>query len=67
MEELEGKTYNTIKFPIMINGSPKYLAGYTMDITEKRNAEQEKERLYTQLLQSQKMESIGRLAGGVCP
>lgn len=65
VEELEGKTYNTIKFPIMINGITKYLAGYTMDITEKRNAEQEKERLYAQLLQSQKMESIGRLAGGV--
>lgn len=65
VEELDGKTYTTIKFPMMINGVPKYLAGYTMDITEKKLAEQEKEKLYTQLLQSQKMESIGRLAGGV--
>lgn len=65
VEELDGKTYTTIKFPIRINGVPKYLAGYTMDITEKKLAEQEKEKLYTQLLQSQKMESIGRLAGGV--
>lgn len=65
VEELDGQTYTTIKFPIRINGVPKYLAGYTMDITEKKLAEQEKEKLYTQLLQSQKMESIGRLAGGV--
>lgn len=65
VEELDGRTYTTIKFPIMINGVPKYLAGYTMDITERKLAEQEKEKLYTQLLQSQKMESIGRLAGGV--
>lgn len=35
------------------------------DITERRDAEMEKDRIQSQLLQSNKMESIGRLAGSV--
>ena len=35
------------------------------DITERKEAEEEKEKLRVQLLQAQKMESVGRLAGGV--
>ncbi len=35
------------------------------DMTEKKKADEEKEKLQRQLLQAQKMESIGRLAGGV--
>ncbi|MBL8643081.1 MAG: PAS domain S-box protein, partial [Rhodospirillaceae bacterium] len=37
----------------------------TRDITERRNQEQREEQLKTQLAEAQKMESIGRLAGGV--
>jgi nitrogen-specific signal transduction histidine kinase len=35
------------------------------DVTDRKRAEEEKEKLQMQLLQAQKMESIGRLAGGV--
>ena len=38
-EELNGRTYSTIKFPIKIEGKPTYLAGYTIDITEQKQAE----------------------------
>jgi len=50
--------------PIVIRGE-KILHVAWRDITERRRAEEEKERLRSQLMQAHKMESIGRLAGGV--
>jgi len=60
-EELNGRSYTTIKFPI-VRRDKSLLAGYTIDITDRKRADEEKIRLQGQLLQSQKMESIGRLA-----
>jgi len=42
-----------------------YMAGTVRDITERKLAEEEKAKTAAQLLQSQKMEAVGRLAGGV--
>jgi PAS domain S-box-containing protein len=42
-----------------------YLVGCGVDITQRKEAEAARARLESQLLQSQKLDSIGRLAGGV--
>ncbi len=47
------------------NGRPIGMRGVTMDITASRQAEDERKHLETQLRLSQKLESVGRLAGGV--
>ncbi|MBW2006084.1 MAG: PAS domain S-box protein, partial [Deltaproteobacteria bacterium] len=46
-------------------GHPIGFRGIIVDITERKRAEQEKQRLEAQLQRSQKMEAIGTLAGGV--
>jgi PAS domain S-box-containing protein len=50
--------------PVTIVGK-HCLVGIFRDITARKKAEEEKAKLQDQLLQSQKMESVGRLAGGV--
>jgi PAS domain S-box-containing protein len=40
-EEFDGRFYETIKFPIELMGRPKYLAGFTIDITERVKAAME--------------------------
>jgi len=53
---------STGKFKI---GDRQILCGVIRDITERKEAEEERLKLEGQLQQGQKMESIGRLAGGV--
>jgi PAS domain S-box-containing protein len=54
------------KVPILDGEGKAYaVLGVFEDITERKRAEEERERLQEQLNQSQKLESIGRLAGGV--
>ncbi len=46
IEEVSGRFYNTIKFPIKIRNK-QFLAGYSIDITERENIKRENELLYT--------------------
>ncbi len=41
------------------------MVGFFTDISERKKAEEEKEKINLQLLQAQKMESVGRLAGTI--
>ena len=58
---------------IFDDGCPRYdskdefigYIGHCLDITERKNAEEEKDKLEAQLIKAQKMESVALLAGGV--
>ena len=46
-------------------GKPLYFISLVQDITAAKKADEDNQRLQTQLLQAQKMEAIGSLAGGI--
>ncbi|MEI6520119.1 MAG: PocR ligand-binding domain-containing protein [bacterium] len=57
---------DTIKMPVLNESSEVVgTVGISRDITERKREEKEKAKLENQLQQAQKMESVGRLAGGV--
>ena len=47
-EDFNGRSYTTIKFPILLEGT-NFLAGYTIDLTERKRAEEELRRRENQL------------------
>jgi len=56
---------NVVSFVRDENGVPVGILSVSRDITERKEAEKEQEKLQEQLVMAQKMESVGRLAGGI--
>jgi PAS domain S-box-containing protein len=63
-ENFDGRSYTTIKFPI-VQGEKTLLAGYTIDVTDRKQAEAERGKLESQNRQLHKAESLNRMAGAI--
>ena len=55
----------SLSIRLIWSGQNRHILGIIRDVTEREKARIEQERLEAELRQAQKMESIGRLAGGV--
>ena len=58
-EELNGRSYWTIKFPIAVEGKPPYLAGYAIDITEQKQAAENIARINERLMLAARAAHLG--------
>lgn len=57
--------WQVLKFPFQDERGARYIGGMALDITEKVKAEEQLRQAEEQVRQAQKMEAVGRLAGGV--
>jgi len=65
-EERDGQYYQVRMHPVFDeHGDVVHITSLSLNITANKRAEEEREKLQRQLLQAQRMESVGRLAGGV--
>ncbi|NJC95864.1 MAG: PAS domain S-box protein [Anaerolineae bacterium] len=58
-EELNGRVYETTKFPIFIDGQPEMLAGFTVDITERKRIENALEESQRRLSTAMRATKVG--------
>ena len=66
MDQWGNRLFHHNAWPVKDNDDTvERVAVFSVDVTDIKRAEAEKERLQSQLNQAQKMESVGRLAGGV--
>ncbi|CAG1009420.1 Phytochrome-like protein cph1 [Anaerolineales bacterium] len=63
VEELNGRVYETTKFPVFKDGEPYILAGFTLDITERKQAEEalKRQNKYLLALQETALELVSQL------
>ncbi|MCE9616077.1 MAG: PAS domain S-box protein [Lentisphaerae bacterium] len=64
----DGTTFLASSQATVVRDESGHILGYqssVLDVTDRKRSEDEREKLRAQLVQAQKMESVGRLAGGV--
>jgi PAS domain S-box-containing protein len=64
-ENFDDKSYITYKFPIERADGRALLAGYTINISDRKLVEESLRTMQRQIVQQEKMASIGQLAAGV--